>query len=68
MGVRNGRYLITNLQSEAVSTMSLSGRADVGELPDITEATHAMLADQPALDEFVARCLAQLRQVMDGLQ
>jgi hypothetical protein len=68
MGVRNGRYLITNLQSEAVSTMPLSGRADAGELPDVTETTHAMLADQPALDEFVALCLAQLRQVMDGLQ
>jgi hypothetical protein len=68
MGVRKGRYLNTSLPSEAASTMPLSGRADTVELPGVTETTHAMLADQPALDEFVARCLAQLRHVMDGLQ
>jgi hypothetical protein len=67
MGVRNRRYLITNLQAET-ATMPLSGRSDADVLPDVTETTAAMLADEPALDEFVARCLAQLRQVMDGLQ
>jgi len=60
--------LITNLQPELVSALPLSGRADAGELPDVTESRAAMLSDDRELDAFVARCLAQLRQVMDGLQ
>ena len=58
--------MISTVYSGAASLASTVARA--GVLPDDTEITTAMLADEPALDEFVARCLAQLRQVMDGLQ
>ena len=67
VNVKNGRYLITDLQTEA-ATMPLPRRADIGVLPEATETSSAMLAENPELDEFVARCLAQLRKVMDGLQ
>lgn len=66
--------MITELQTEAL-TMPRSGRAATAVPGDgaeftLAESTTVMLArsDDAPLDEFVSRCLAQLRQVMDGLQ
>jgi len=71
-GVNSGRFLIIESHSEAFPTSPHSGLVggapfDSSRLNGETLPTHTR-ATQAPLEEFVSGCLAQLRQVMDGLQ